>query len=191
LPRLSFGPALPLGVESEEEFLDVELSELLPAAEVGNRLGAELSRGFAVYWAEAIEMKAPSIDASIDAYRYIAALNTLPPEKCSSAFLAVRLNAFHAATQLPMQKHTRGGEKTVDAKQFVSGVALTSPHSLSFATKKTSAGMIKPHEFIGTLLGLTSEETKVLRLTKIQTLFHSPSALSTETIETASEEVRV
>ena len=51
--------------------------------------------------------------------------------------------------------------------------------------------MIKPHEFVGTLLGLTPEETKVLRLIKIQTLFHSPSESSVETTETASEEVHV
>lgn len=191
LPRLSFGPALPLGIESEEEFLDIELSESLVAMEVGNRLGAELPRGFTVHWAETVELKAPSIDASTSGYRYVATLDTLPPEKRSSAFLAERLSTFHTATQLPIQKHTRSGEKTVDAKQFVTAVALTSLHSLSLETKKTGAGMIKPHEFVGTLLGLTPEETKVLRLIKIQTLFHSPSESSVETTETASEEVHV
>ena len=73
LPRLSFGSALPLGIESEEEFLDIELSEPLAAAEVGHRLGAELPRGFVVHWAEAIELRAPSIEASIRAFRYLAA----------------------------------------------------------------------------------------------------------------------
>src|SRR5262249_10404404 len=50
LPRISFGPALPLGIESEEELLDIELTESMPAAEIGRRLGEELSQGFSVYW---------------------------------------------------------------------------------------------------------------------------------------------
>jgi radical SAM-linked protein len=189
LPRISFGPALPLGVESEEEFLDIELYELMPAAEVGDRLGDELPRGFSVHWAEAIPLNAPSVDASIRAYRYVAALDTLPADRYEAAALAQRLSGFYLAPSLPMRKHSRAGDKTVDAKHFIEGVALTSPLRLSFIVKKTDAGTIKPHEFVGTLLGLTPEETKVLRLTKIQTLFHSPVDHAEEDTDTVSEEV--
>jgi radical SAM-linked protein len=189
LPRISFGPALPLGVESEEEFFDIELYEPLPADAVGDRLGDELPRGFAVHWAEAIPLNAPSVDASIRAYRYIAALETLPAEKYETATLAQRLSSFHLASSLPMQKHSRAGNKTVDAKKFIEELALTSPLRLSFIVKKTSAGTIKPHEFVGTLLDLTPEETKVLRLTKIQTLFHSLVDHVEEVTDTVSEEV--
>ena len=189
LPRISFGPALPLGVESEEEFLDLELTEQLPAAEVGQRLGDELSRGFSVHWAEEIPLNAPSVDASIRAYRYVASLETLPADKREASTIAKHLSTFRSAHSLPVQKHSRAGNKTVDAKQFVDELALTSPLRLNFIVKKTGAGTIKPHEFVGTLLGLTPEETKVLRLTKIQTLFHSRSECPGEDHETVSEEV--
>jgi radical SAM-linked protein len=188
LPRLSFGPALPLGLESEEEFLDIELTELLVAAEVGDRLGAELPRGFTMQRAEAIDLKARSVDASIRAFRYAAALDSLPAHKQAPGFLAARLTEFHAATTFPMRKHTRSGEKVVDAKQFIAGVALTAPLTLSIETAMTDAGTIKPHEFAGLLLGLTPEEVKVLRLTKIQTLFHScPDPSLDETSEEVTD----
>jgi radical SAM family uncharacterized protein/radical SAM-linked protein len=180
LPRLSFGPALPLGVESEEEFLDIELSEALPADEVSRRLDTELPRGFTVHWSETIDLRDPSIDASIRAFRYIAGLDSLPRGKQESAFLAARLSEFHASPIFPMRKYTRGGEKIVDAKQFVSQVALTTPFTLSLEMQMTSAGTLKPHEFVGTLLGLSPEEIKVLRLRKIQTYFHSPPNSLTE-----------
>lgn len=191
LPRISFGPALPLGIESEEEFLDIELHEPLQAEEVRSRLGAELPRGFSVHWTEEIPLNALSVDASMRAYRYVAALDTLPPEKYEATTIAQRLSAYHAASSLPMQKHSRAGNKTVDAKHFVDEVALTTPHRLSFTVKKTSAGTIKPHEFVGTLLALTPEETKVLRLTKIQTLFHSLVDHVEGATDTVSEEVPV
>ncbi len=180
LPRLSFGPALPLGIESEEEFLDIELSEALAASEVNRRLDAELPRGFAAQWVEAIDLRTPSIDASIRAFHYVAALDSLPVDKQEPAFLATQLSEFHTATNFPMRKHSRGGEKIVDAKQFVSRITLTTPLILSLETQMTAAGTIKPHEFVGVLLGLSAEEIKVLRLRKIQTFFHSPPVSPTE-----------
>ena len=175
LPRLSFGPALPMSIESDEEFIDLELSEQLTAAEVGARLNAELPRGFCVQWAEVIDLHAPSVDATISGLRYAVAVDSLPSDKQTSAFLATSLNAYHAATSIPLRKHTRSGDKIVDAKQFVERVALTTPTTVQLELRVTPAGTIKPHEFAGTLFGLTTEEAKILRLTKIQTLFHAPS----------------
>ncbi|MBI3249410.1 MAG: TIGR03960 family B12-binding radical SAM protein [Deltaproteobacteria bacterium] len=175
LPRLSFGPALPMGIESEEEFIDLELSEQLAAAEVGVRLDAELPRGFRMQWAEAIDLRAPSVDASISGLRYVVAVDSLPLDKRTPAFLAASLNEYHAAASVPLRKHTRSGEKIVDAKQFVARVALATPATVQLELRVTAAGTIKPHELTGTLFGLTSEEAKILRLTKIQTLFHAPS----------------
>jgi radical SAM-linked protein len=187
LPRLSFGPALPLGVESEEEFLDIELSEPLAAAEVGQRLGAELPRGFTVYRAETIDLKAPSIDASIRGMQYVVGLDTLPSEKRTPAFLAERLGTFHASPTFPLRKYVHGKEKTVDAKRFVAGITLIAPHALSIETVVTNTGTIKPQEFVGTLLGLTPEESKILRLTKTQTFFasHAESSMNTRDLACA------
>jgi radical SAM-linked protein len=188
LPRFSFGPALPVGIESEEEFLDLELSEVLTAAEVKKRLGPQLPRGFSVYWAEAIDLRAPSIDESIEAYRYLVALDSLPEAKRAPAMLAAHLSTFATATTFPMQKSTRHGEKTVDAKLLIAHVALTAPLQLSLETIKTRAGTLKPHEFVGTLLSLTPEETKVLRVRKLQTIFRSSPTPDTDRKDTGSEE---
>ena len=188
LPRLSFGPALPVGIESEEEFLDLELSEVLTAAAVKERLGTQLPRGFSVYWAEAVDLRAPSIDESIAAYRYLVALDSLPEAKRTPAMLATHLSAFATAETFPMQKSTRHGEKTVDAKLLIAHVALTAPLQLSLETLKTRAATLKPHEFVGTLLSLTPEETKVLRVRKLQTIFRSSPTPDTDTKDTGSEE---
>ncbi len=187
LPRLSFGPALPMGVESEEEFIDLELSEHVPAAQVGARLNAELPRGFAIQWAEAIDLRALSIDASIKGFQYTVALHSLPAAKQVPTFLADRLSAYHASASAPIHKHTRSGGKMVDAKQFIANVVLSTPQTLNIELRVTEAGTIKPHDFVGVLLELAPEEAKILRLTKIQTLFHSPTTTelpSSETVPT-------
>lgn len=178
LPRLSFGPALPMGVESEEEFLDLELSEQLSAAEIGARLNAELPHGFSVQRAESIDFRVPSIDASIRALRYVVALDSLPASKQELTFLTEALTAYHAAASVPLRKHTRGGEKIVDVKPFVASVALSSPRTLQLELRVTEAGTIKPQDFIAMLFQLAPEEAKIVRLKKIQTLFHTDSAVA-------------
>lgn len=188
LPRLSFGPALPVGIESEEEFLDIELSEVLAAPDVKERLGVELSRGFSVYWAEEIDLRTPSIDASIEGYRYVVALDSLPEMKRTPAVLAAHLSTFSAATTFPVQKSSHSGEKAVNAKLFIARVTLTAPLQLSLEIKKTSAGSMKPHEFVGVLFHLTPEETKVLRTKKIQTIFRSSPAPEIDLNDSGSDE---
>jgi radical SAM-linked protein len=176
LPRLSFGPALPMGVESEEEFIDLELSEYVSAGEIGVRLNAELPRGFSVQRAENIDFRVPSIDASIRAFRYAVALDSLPAHKRELTFLTEALTAYHTAASVPLRKHSRGGEKTVDAKPFVASVALSTLRTLHLELRVTEAGTIKPHDFVAMLFGLAPEEAKIVRLKKIQTLFHTDSA---------------
>jgi hypothetical protein len=103
----------------------------------------------------------------------------LPLEKQAPAFLSERLTAFHAAATFPMRKHNRKGDKLVDAKQYMTHVALTTPHTLSLEVAMTNAGTLNPQEFLGVLLSLSAEESKVLRVTKVQTVFHSqPTGLT-------------
>ena len=187
LPRMSFGPALSVGVESEEEFLDLELSDIRTAEEVQDGLGSQLPRGFAVYSAEVIPLRAPSIDESIAAYRYLVTLDALPEAKRTPAMLATHLSAFAMADTFPMQKSTRTGAKAIDAKPLIARLALTAPLQLSLETVKTRAATLKPHEFVGALLSLTPEETRVLRVRKLQTIFHSSLSPDTDLEDTGSE----
>ena len=161
LPRLSFGPALPVGMESEEEFLDILLYEEMPAKEVQQRLNAELPSGFQIHQVRQISLDRPSIEVSIATQRYQVALDTLPPEKRDPSFLEDRLLHFHQAAIFPIRKRTRHRERTLDAKQLVSALTLETPLTLSIAIAMTEVGTLKPHEFIGALLALSPQEVKL------------------------------
>ncbi len=173
LPRISFGPALPVGMESEEEFLDILLNEDMLAKEIPQRLNAELPSGFHIYQAQPLGLDRPSVDVSIAAQRYQVALDTLPPEKRDPIFLAEQLSHFHQAETFPMRKRTRHRERTIDAKRVVSAVTLETPTTLSVEIAMTDVGSLKPHEFLGVLLTLSPQDVKLLRVTKTLTQFHS------------------
>ena len=65
MPRLSFGPALPLGMSSRSEFVDAILLEEVAPAAIMNGLNAELPEGIRILDALPIDSRTPSIQAAI------------------------------------------------------------------------------------------------------------------------------
>jgi radical SAM-linked protein len=65
LPRLSFGPALPVGVESQEEFVDIDLTRAVPPDEACRALAGQFPSGIEITSARAIPLKGPSVSSLI------------------------------------------------------------------------------------------------------------------------------
>src|SRR6185295_7876521 len=78
LPKLSFGPALPLGFSSEDEHLDVELTAVVAPDDLRARLAAQLPDGLEPLDAQEVARSTPSIDQSIAAFRYEIDMSALP-----------------------------------------------------------------------------------------------------------------
>jgi radical SAM-linked protein len=172
LPRIDFGPVLAFGLESQEEICDISLKEPLSAPEVAISLNRELPTGFTVVAAGEVPLTNPSVEVSIRGFCYEVATTSLPAEKQPAARLAACIAHFHALPSYPMQKPGKKGVKTVDAHHFITALTLLDPSTITVETVLRKEGTLKPHEFIGTLLGLSPEETKRLRVTKTKTLFH-------------------
>ena len=69
-PRVQFGPALPLGLQSEGEYFDLETAARLDAEDVRERVNASLPSGLRVEALREIPSSAPSLGESIRAARY-------------------------------------------------------------------------------------------------------------------------
>lgn len=69
-PRISFGPALSVGLESDSEFLDLETSAFVEPGAAAAALNRELPPGIAVSEARMVSRKAPSLSGSISRYVY-------------------------------------------------------------------------------------------------------------------------
>src|SRR5204862_3715628 len=65
MPRLSFSPAIPLGFSSDDEYVDLDLTEALPPEVVASRLAGELPEGLEPLAAVEVPRTSPSIDAGI------------------------------------------------------------------------------------------------------------------------------
>ncbi len=105
-PRISFPDALPTGVESEAEIIDLELDRPLTAREVVEGLNRQLPEGFRVIEGACLPWKTSSPSASIERTFYRVELpSSAPPD------LAERLEAFLAAGEVAGQRE-RGGRSS-------------------------------------------------------------------------------
>src|SRR5262249_6440349 len=69
-PRLRFSPGLRVGAESDCEVVDIALTAVLPAEEIGRRFGEHLPDGLTILHAEAIALRAPSLEHDLVGFRY-------------------------------------------------------------------------------------------------------------------------
>jgi radical SAM family uncharacterized protein/radical SAM-linked protein len=176
LPRLSFGPALPLGFSSDDEYVDLELTALVPPDRVSAELARQLPDGLHPLAAALVPHGAPSIDADIASFVYDIDLGTLevPPQP---PVLAAAVARFARSPSFPVAKHGKSRTRTIDARRFVRALDLVGPMRLQVELTVGPEGTLKPGALLGALLALPAEEVAMLAVHKITTRFRGePSA---------------
>ncbi len=172
LPKLSFGPALPLGASSEDELLDVELSDAVPAAEVRARLAPELPHGLELLGAVEVPRTARSIDHSVAGFRWEVDLGGLPDPPAPAAVTAA-VSRFRRGAALPVRKAGKRGERIVDGRQAVTALEMVAPQRLALEIAVGPDGTLRPSAIVAALLELPPDALPALRTHKLATRFRA------------------
>jgi len=162
-PKVSFGPALPVGVESLCEYLDIELMGPADPSDVAARLARELPDGLKILEASAVDPREPSINEAQRAVHYRL---ELPEGAMSHEDLARCVEAFHAAERSvvtrekpPKDPRARRDKvavpraKEIDLKEIVTHLALEGPAAVAFSLRADPSGSAKPAEVLAALFG--------------------------------------
>ena len=162
-PRVSFGPALPVGVESRCEYLDLELVGLHDPEAVGQRLAGALPPGLELTEARALDAGAASISASLRAVHYIAEF----PAVWSQEELSARVRAFQEGAQATVhrvappkggsrkrgEKIAPGKAREIDLKAIVTHLAVEGEGRVAFSLKADPSGSARPAEVLAAVFG--------------------------------------
>lgn len=162
LPRLSFGKALPVGVESLAEYVDVELDPAvsvgqLPAREVAARLSAALPVGFKVQGAEEAapgRKLAPPTQET-----YILGLDGL-------GLARERAKEFMARESFEVETSGRKGVRRVNLRPLVLALEFVDASSLKVALSLQQP-QVRPEAVVRHVFGLTEEEAGRLTVLKV------------------------
>src|SRR5512146_2579310 len=98
-PRIAFGPALPVGMESETEYLDLETDHFADLLRMTKDLNAVLPEGVRIRESAVVPKKAPSLSGSIARYRYRLAV----PGKYQDG-LEPRVEEFLSRSSVPVSR---------------------------------------------------------------------------------------
>jgi radical SAM-linked protein len=123
-PKVSYASAAPTGVASEAEYLEIGLRERVDVALLARALDAALSPGLDVL--EAVEATTGSLADRIDAASWRI---ELPGVGADAARRAV--DAFLAAAEVPVERMTKQGRRTFDARTAVVSLAVRERESAS------------------------------------------------------------
>ncbi|HSM91501.1 MAG TPA: TIGR03960 family B12-binding radical SAM protein [Anaeromyxobacteraceae bacterium] len=163
-PKVSLGPALPVGVESECEMIDVELCGSVDAAEVARRLGPALPPGLPLLDVQALPTGAESIAAATRAVHYLA---EFIGDLWTEAALAERVDAFADSARVVVSRESpagsrapRGGQKIatarkreIDLKEIVTHLAVEGPGRVAFSLRADPSGSARPSEVLAAVFG--------------------------------------
>jgi radical SAM-linked protein len=165
LPRIGFGPALPVGFSSDDELVDLDLTTRLDPAAVLALLTTELPEGLEPFSASEIARGTPSIDQSVVALVYDVDLSTLdaPP---SPDIVAAAVARFHASDTVLVRKRTPRGERMVDARGAVLALTQVEPLRLHLELVVGPDGTLKPGTLLGALLALPDDLVPLVRIHK-------------------------
>jgi radical SAM family uncharacterized protein/radical SAM-linked protein len=124
-PRISFPDALPTGVASLAEIIDLELYQPLDAEEVRQRLAPQFPTGFEILQSQALHWRAPSSSASIENVTYQVALTGPVPSDLSQ-----RIEQFLNAEAIMATRDKKSRPIEVDLRPDVQALSYDAERNL-------------------------------------------------------------
>jgi len=169
MPKLSFGPPLPVGMESLEEYLDVEFTARMKAGDALSALNAELPEGVLILSAEPLSLKLPLPSAIMT--EYIATVKDGPlaidiePERIEGL-----IRDFLAKDSIPVRITREDKVTDVDLKPAIAGLSF-SEAGLTLALRRVEgAPNARPSDVMACLFGLSREDACLIPILKVRTV---------------------
>lgn len=163
LPRIAFGPPLPLGYESWAEYLDFHVLGKFQPGKALLRLNEVLPQGVEFLEIEEIPLSFPSIFDSIIHILYNIVFSEpvgVPAEKIAG---------FGKADSFWITWSRK--KKDIDLKKFVESVTVVDQGTVQMRMLSSTQGTLRPEEALGYLLGWAEEQKPECSIKKIQVGF--------------------
>jgi radical SAM family uncharacterized protein/radical SAM-linked protein len=178
-PKVGFGPACPVGVESRAEHFDLELYGTPIPATIAAAIEQELPAGLRLLSLEPLEKGAPSLSQAIRGMRFLAELPAAAGEAAPDGDrgdAASRVAAFLAAPEASVQREREGKPPvSIDLKAAVQSIEAVGERSVRFVLRAgEERASARPGELLGWLFGAEATRAGLLWLSREEALFGPP-----------------
>lgn len=163
LPKVSFGPPLPVGYESWAEFLDYQTQAALPPQEATSRLNAVLPAGIQILETQEISLKSTAISDNIVKIWYVIRFldsENLPREK---------EDLFLQEKEVPVFWSRKN--KYLDLKEVVESFSFVDARTLEMVMLFGPEGVPRPEEALDFIFDWAGRERPPILVQKLHTQF--------------------
>lgn len=157
LPRVSFHGALPVGVESLMETMDIELEEHYPQPDVAAKLNQALPRGIAIHHIE--ELCGNTANPNPDRHVYVVKTQ-------EAVFFPEKVTEFLESTEFSALRKKPKETKMIDIRPLVSNIQLHSPTNLEILINTREKDNLKINDLVAAIFDL--RDTAIRELTIIK-----------------------
>ena len=157
-PKVSFNMALPVGMESSEEYFTVEVPLFVKPSSLLRRVNTQLPQGLRLTsCGGAFQKLAQSIPKQ---FQYTVTLNeALLSEKKRQEFM-------DRPKWILKRKSKKGRVRSIDLKELVTALHIVSPKTLRMTLDFSSGKQIRPTEAMENIFGLSQRQLKLASIVK-------------------------
>lgn len=162
-PRLSFSPACPVGIESQCEYIDVQLTKWCDEGELTASLEPELPEDFPLYMVDACRMKLTAPSEAITALGFDA---VFPQGHGVDLQAAIADFAARETFSVHRPRTRTRPERTIDLKAAVLSIECVGPRHVAFTLRAGNKASAKPAEVIEAIFSVQAGMGEGVRLNK-------------------------
>lgn len=165
---MSFAAPLGVGVESNGEYVDVEMHSVTTSADMINRLNEASVPGVEILSVKILPEHCPNAMASVAAASYTVRFR---PGKEASFNLKEALPGFLEAKEILYEKTTKKGTSILDLRPGIYEMKILENNSLFLLVNASSSGNIKPAMVVEAFLSTKGDTLKenALQITREDT----------------------
>lgn len=165
-PKVSFGPALAVGIESEAEILDMELGYGIDLTSVVNALNQALPAQVRVVEARVLGPKEPAAGAGLSCHTYEAHAPDGSSAGCDGG-LGELAASFMGRESVVITRTGEKGSKELNIRPMVSEMSALDGRRVRFTICESGGRSAKPFEVAGALFGLSPDKARAVRLKRV------------------------
>lgn len=158
-PRISFGPALPVGIDGLREYLDMELISPVDIKVAVDALNSTLPAGLHIHEAKHIARETESLSKFVRRYIYCLSLPETKMIKTAKEKMATR--------RILIYRETEKGVKEIDIRPMIADLTLNGSEA-TVTLQDTVKASVKPVEVLRTIFG--EMDLEALRIRRVRLL---------------------
>lgn len=178
-PKLSFGPALSVGIASNDEYFDMELAEECPEEKILEDLNRALSEGLKILAVRKIRHQVKPLNAQLNRASYLIMLQANPGE---GRYILDQLNQLLSLTIIEVVRKSKKGQKRVNIRPWLHNLTIGIKDDdlleLELVGEIGNGGNLRPDD----LLSVIVRPFEVLTITRTG-LWHEENGLKTRPLD--------